>query len=374
MLHPRTLIRPLLILLLLAVIVPAAVLAQDGTLEADLQALNLSGLQVTVAADEVLVEYQQAVADFGTPEVELERIARILEAAGRDVTPERPVRIRQRFDDGQIMELLGAPAAGRAYLVGDLSAEDFQQGLIYQPRTRGPIIAEGACQPAAGDTCENKLACSCYPTETCSPGDPAADPRGCLPGGALPNAHLEGSQYVCDPGYQWNDSSDACVPLPACPAGSYAVGDACLPLGAAAPTAEPAPWEFLPLDFTVDSRIWIAGLACCGGLLLALVLIVVLLLRGRRRKKQAAAAQPPAAARAPAYQPPQRPAAFAQLERRYADIYARYRAGQLSEPAYQAALRELTLRDAAGQYWAYGPAGWQWYDGQRWVPRDPPRA
>ena len=368
---PSRPIRLILLLVLLAGLFPAAALAQEDTLESAVQAFGLNDVQVTVAEDEVLVEYRQAVADFGSMDVELERIAHILDLVAQQVTPERPVRIRQLFDDGQVMELVGDPADGRAYLAGDLGADDFQQALIYQPRTRGPLVVEGVCQPAGGDSCENSEACACYPTERCAPADPAADERGCVASGDLPNAHLEAGQYVCDEGYQWNDAMDGCVAMPGCPAGSYAAGDTCLPLGGS--QEKPAAIGIdLPFDsdFSVPQWAWFAVLGCCGVLVLLAVIVIWLLLRRRKRKKAAAPRRP---VPTPAHRP-QRPPLFAQAERRFADIHARYRAGAVSEETYRAALRELTFRDAAGQYWAYGPAGWQWYDGQRWVPREPPAA
>jgi hypothetical protein len=367
--------RPLwtaLVLGLLIIHSTGVALAQDAALESELRALGLAEPQVTIAEDEVLVEYRQAVSEFGPVDAELERLAQLLDLVGRHVIPERPVRIRQLFDDGQIMELVALPSVGRAYVEGDLSLEAFQEGLVYQPRTRGPLLVPGVCRPQIGDTCQNATACACYPTDTCAPGDPAADPRGCVMA-AVPNAKRVGDQLVCNPGFGWNEGLDACVPLTVCPPGLAAEGDQCRPLGVQT-SVQPPVRSTEPLGWLSGSWVLIPGLACCGGLLLLLVVVVWLLLRRRRSRTLAPAAAPPPVAPPPPFRVPrpQRPAAFDQAERAFADLDARYRAGGLTQEAYRASLAELTVRDAGGEYWAYGPAGWHWHDGQRWVKREPP--
>lgn len=67
------------------------------------------------------------------------------------------------------------------------------------------------------------------------------------------------------------------------------------------------------------------------------------------------------------------PPRFAQIERQFAALRDRYRAGQLDEAAYDAALSELVVEDGSG-YWMLGAdsGAWYWHDGQGWVQRDPP--
>ncbi|MBN1643119.1 MAG: zinc-ribbon domain-containing protein [Anaerolineae bacterium] len=71
----------------------------------------------------------------------------------------------------------------------------------------------------------------------------------------------------------------------------------------------------------------------------------------------------------------QLPPQFAEAQARFADLQAQYRAGQLTDEAYEQALRAILVQDASG-YWMLGPdsGAWYWYDGQRWVLRDPPAA
>lgn len=70
----------------------------------------------------------------------------------------------------------------------------------------------------------------------------------------------------------------------------------------------------------------------------------------------------------------QLPAHFAEAERRFAALPARYQAGELDDAAYRAELQGLVVQDQAGDYWTPGGEAGEWhsYDGRQWVPRDPP--
>lgn len=64
---------------------------------------------------------------------------------------------------------------------------------------------------------------------------------------------------------------------------------------------------------------------------------------------------------------------FAETERRFVQLRARYQAGQLDDAAYEAQLKRLIIEDHAGEYWMLGADSgeWYWYDGERWLRRDP---
>ena len=67
---------------------------------------------------------------------------------------------------------------------------------------------------------------------------------------------------------------------------------------------------------------------------------------------------------------------FAEVERRLAALRARRQAGELDEATFEAELQQLLVTGPAGGQWMPGADGsqWYWYDGQRWVRRDPPLA
>ncbi|MBN1814244.1 MAG: zinc ribbon domain-containing protein [Anaerolineae bacterium] len=67
---------------------------------------------------------------------------------------------------------------------------------------------------------------------------------------------------------------------------------------------------------------------------------------------------------------------FAETERRFASLRARYQAGGLDDAIYDAELQKLVVADDAGGRWMLGADSGEWYcfDGQRWVRRDPPPA
>lgn len=276
----------ILILLALACCLHGVAAAQDTGLEGALSDLGLIDPRVTLETDRALVVYQQPVAALGAFEAELERVARALALFGDQLAPEAEVTLQQHFDDGQIMQVVGTPALGNAFLAGEIDAIAFEMGLRFEPLTRGPLIIEGTCNPAAGDTCENTEACACYPTESCQPADPAANPKGCVTTTEPANAHLEGTEYACDQNYVWNMEMTGCEPVLVCPAGTQPMDGECV--AAAEPTSLPpdAPWEeeAEPLGGLINPT-WI--LVCCGGAicftgLLAVAVVAFLLLRKRK--------------------------------------------------------------------------------------------
>jgi hypothetical protein len=67
------------------------------------------------------------------------------------------------------------------------------------------------------------------------------------------------------------------------------------------------------------------------------------------------------------------PPRFAEVERRFFELRARYQAGWMDDAAYNAALQGLMIDDGAGGFWvpADERGGWYWYNGREWVRRDP---
>jgi len=73
---------------------------------------------------------------------------------------------------------------------------------------------------------------------------------------------------------------------------------------------------------------------------------------------------------------PQLSPRFAEAERRFVALRARYRAGELDDATYEAELWKLVIEDEGGGYWMLGADSgeWYWYDGAQWVRKDPPLA
>ena len=377
----------LLILLALICCLPAVAAAQDASLEQALRDLGLNDPQVTLETDRALVVYQQLVAEMGPIEAELERVARVLALFGDRLAPELEVSLQQRFDDGQIMQIVGTPALGKAFLNGEIDVSAFEMGLRFEPLTRGPLILEGTCNPAAGDTCETNPACACYPNESCQPADPAANPKGCLISTEPANAHLEGTEYACNDNYVWNPDMTGCEPVLVCPEGTQVMDGECVAPVAAEPVPDLAnqaqveePQE--PLTGLLDPTwiLWVGGAICLSGLL-ALLVIVILLVRRRKSRAKAAPASTPVTPlpqtpaplpQTPATAPAGRPDPYGEVERRFRALQAKYQSGAVDQAAYQVELKELLVQDEEGRYWTLTGTGWHWYDGQRWVRADPP--
>jgi len=179
-------------------------------------------IKVTMSGDEVAVVYRQEVSKFGDLDEESRRIATILTNISNQSSSTRRVRLEQRFDDGQIMEIIGEPEGGKAFLSGQISAETLWMEILkVKPLTRGFPILPGRCEPNKGNNCANCEACACYPNEVCAPDNPQANKRGCVERYAPVNAHLIGSEYVCNNGYEWNSELTSCVPEKKCPQHSF---------------------------------------------------------------------------------------------------------------------------------------------------------
>jgi len=70
------------------------------------------------------------------------------------------------------------------------------------------------------------------------------------------------------------------------------------------------------------------------------------------------------------------PPHFAEVERRFTELRARYQAGEMDDAAYIAAQQALMIYDGAGGYWLPGVESgeWYWYNRQEWARWDPPTA
>jgi hypothetical protein len=218
----RKKIRTLYLIIVFSAIIGVGIVdAQEKTIEDQLSLYGLEEPKVSLSENEVIVEYKQPVSELGSLNDEFKKIAKILTTVSDELSLAYLVKIRQHFDDGQIMELAGKPEDGKAFLNNQISAETFSERLEFKPLTRGPAIVPGMCEPDKGENCENCVECVCYPNEFCDPSNPEADKKGCVVKYSPPNSHLVGSEYVCDEGYEWNSDLTECFPEKKCPQNSF---------------------------------------------------------------------------------------------------------------------------------------------------------
>jgi len=211
-------------LVLLASLLAPGMVSAEGEEATITNRLITSGVAVTsvsTSGSKVTVQYEQAVAEMDSVVTVLQKVGTILSVVSEEMPSVQAVVVVQYFDDGQIMEITGAPQDGASFVSQQMSAEDFMDSLVFRPVTRGPIVVSGECETGAGEDCSNCDECPCYPDETCDPGNPQADERGCVPGPAPANAHLVGFQYACNDGYEWNADLSACVPVTQCPSNAF---------------------------------------------------------------------------------------------------------------------------------------------------------
>ena len=187
--------------------------AQGGE-QAVSQALSSYGLDdidVSFSGNKTLVKYLQPLAEFKTLDEEATRVAEITQIVSSRLATEKTVCIQQHFDDGQIIELTIAPKDARRFLNGQLTTEAFLDKAEMKPLTRGSPIVPGRCETNKGKNCRNYEACTCYSNEVCAPENPQANEKGCVVKYVPSNAHLVGSEYVCNKGHEWNSDLTECV-------------------------------------------------------------------------------------------------------------------------------------------------------------------
>jgi len=220
----------LLGLVALMCVMSSGAVSAEGEEAAITNGLMTSGIDVKSVATSgsvVTVEYDQRVAEVNTVIDVLLKVGTILSTVAGEMPSAQGVVVIQYFDDGQIMEISGAPQDGAAFVNQQLSAEEFMDRLTFRPLTRGPLMVPGECESAKGENCRDNLECGCYPGETCDPTSPQANERGCVPGAAPANTHLVGSEYVCNDGYEWSSDLSSCVPITQCPPNAFSFQGEC---------------------------------------------------------------------------------------------------------------------------------------------------
>lgn len=67
---------------------------------------------------------------------------------------------------------------------------------------------------------------------------------------------------------------------------------------------------------------------------------------------------------------------FEELERTYEDLRGQFESGELSQDAFHAAVKKLSLKDEQGRVWTIGSQSGQWYvwEGGAWAQAEPPQA
>lgn len=186
----------------------------QGGVQAASQALSSYGLEkveVSLLENCVLISYLQRISEFNTLDEVAVRIAEITQTVSNRLPAQKNVCIHQHFDDGQILQITIAPEDARGVLNGQLPTETFLDKVEMKPLTRGAPIVPGRCEPDKGMNCNNSEACTCYPNEVCAPNDPRANSKGCVEKHTPSNAHLVGSEYVCNKGYEWDTDLTGCV-------------------------------------------------------------------------------------------------------------------------------------------------------------------
>jgi len=115
------------------------------------------------------------------------------------------------FGDGEVLEVNASKRDAQGYLDRLISEEVFIERLQTKPATRGPLLLKKNCNPGAGMVCSRDPECGCSKWQSCRPGDPEADAKGCVYDVEPANTLRVGRSYVCRPGYVWAEDQAGCV-------------------------------------------------------------------------------------------------------------------------------------------------------------------
>ncbi|MCF8084020.1 MAG: hypothetical protein K9M96_13075 [Deltaproteobacteria bacterium] len=184
---------------------------EEQTVSQALSSYGLKQVKVSITGETVRVRYLQRYSEFKALDEAAVRVAEIARLVNQRLSGQRQVFIEQLFDDDQIVEVAVATADAERFLNKELSTDGFLKKVTISPLTRGVLIVPGLCEPDKGKNCRNCQACVCYPNEVCAPADPRANKRGCVAKYIPENAHLVGSEYVCNAGYKWNSDITGCI-------------------------------------------------------------------------------------------------------------------------------------------------------------------
>jgi len=207
---------------------PQSADAQINTMRDLLISYGVIEPEIALSGNEISISYKRQISETADLREELGKIATILTVVSDQFSNECTVKIRQVFDNGQLIGITARSSDGKAFLNGHISEEQFWlERLQFKSITRGPPIVPGICDPNSGNNCRNCEACACYPNEFCAPDNPQANKRGCVDRYAPANAHLIGSEYVCNDGYDWNADLTGCVPEKICPPNAFKFQEVC---------------------------------------------------------------------------------------------------------------------------------------------------
>ena len=180
-------------------------------LEQQLTSLGLSNPRISISDQEITLSYTQARNQMGSFSKELKKAADIIKAISETLPGAKFVKLRLTSDNDQITVITGTPNDAHMYLSGQYTSMNYLEALTFEVLTRNPPLVPGTCEPDQGDNCWGTDACACYPNEVCAPDNPQANKKGCVEKFAPQNAHLVGSEYVCDKGHEWNAEQTGCV-------------------------------------------------------------------------------------------------------------------------------------------------------------------
>jgi len=286
----------LIILLISIISICTAAATTDSSLSQKLAQNGVQKPTVTIEDSRVLVTFKAEVKNMEGQKL-MNQVLTVFTQVKANHPSNRNATILIRFSDGQLMEVSGDPSD----FSERMSESEFIGKANFRFLTRGPPNTPGPCLTEEGMNClKDQDECPCKPGEVCDINDGKADKGGCAMGYPPKNAHLMGSEYVCNQGYEWDAEGLDCKPAPTCGEGAFGFQGKCVCKEgyqeAAGETCTKTAGETQTPKLTTIALI--VGVLSTGGLAallavaLAAIAAAVILKRGRGEKTPPKKSQP----------------------------------------------------------------------------------
>ena len=171
---------------------------------------GFSGVVIEKTDQGLFIEYDKSVKNFKNINEEFIEISQISILTYQQLD-ETQIILKQKFDDGQVMQLKVQYEKSYAYSSGEIELESFMDSLQMVPLTRGKPIIEIECD--SQNTCLSEPDCACLDSQTCEPENSDSNIWGCVDINNIDNSELVNKNIVCKNGYVWDSTQSNCVSI-----------------------------------------------------------------------------------------------------------------------------------------------------------------
>jgi hypothetical protein len=186
------------------------VYANMDELKSALNSKGFSGVIVEETDQGLFIEYDKSVKEFKNINEEFKEISQISILTYQKLD-ETQIILKQKFDDGEVMQVKVQYDKSYAYSSGEINLESFMDSLQMVPLTRGKPIVEIECN--SQNTCLNEPDCACLDSQNCEPKNSNSNSWGCVDINNIENSEIRDKNIVCKNGFVWDNDQSNCISI-----------------------------------------------------------------------------------------------------------------------------------------------------------------